>query len=128
MKAGKLVEDVHSNYELLNKLLNTKYNGWMSSIYDLHNGSIIWMVPLDGKKHNYWRNKKQDDKITEEYVGGQPYPNNIDTGLLNKIRLVFEKVKNRNMQYYIFRGVYELKEGRHEYRLLQKISDETNLF
>ena len=128
MRAGKLVEDVHYNYELLNKLFNMNYKNYYKAEYSLGNGSFVWMVYLDGIERNGWINEKKDDIITEKYVGGKPYPNNIDTGLHNKIRLVFEKAKNYNKQYYIFRGVYELKEGTHEYRLLQKISDETTLF
>ena len=128
MKAGKLIADVHTNYELLNRLLKTDYEAWMSAEYKLSNGSFIWMVYLDGKERNGWINVTEGDNITEKYVGGRPYPNNIDTGLQNKTRVVFEKVKISNKQCYIFKGIYELQIGKPELRLLKKISDETDLF
>ena len=133
MKAGEKIF-VHTNYELVNKLLNKDLKGWMSTVYKFSDypqycDAFIWMVYLDGKKHYGWVNNCHNTSILEDYVGGKPYPNNIDDGLNIKRRFVFEKVGNGAKRYYVFRGFYELETGSNrEHRVLRMISNEADLF
>ena len=131
MKAGEIIY-VSSNAELLNTLgLSRKeYKRWMRTTFNVEQDTFVWMITLDGKNNSGWINEFHGDTITEKYVGGKPYPDNIDLGLAYKTRLVFEKIKIQNkVVKYIFRGIYRLNNtSTRENRILNKISDETNIF
>lgn len=131
MKAGQKIL-VSTNYELLNKILGKNFKGFFKGYYKISNDCYIWMISINGENKFGWVNKYSDDNtITEEYVDGLPYPDTIKVGLKYKKRLVFDKVKKPNgtMAYFVFRGLYELtNEGSYTYRVLRKVSDETDLF
>ena len=124
MKSGAII-DVPTNYELLNRILGTSYKAWMSGIKQISDKCYIWMVSLDGKERSGWVNELHCDTITEKYMGGTPYPSNIDVGLNLNTRYVFDKINNNGKKYFIFRGVYKLCPcGTRLRRKLQKVSDE----
>lgn len=115
-----------TNAELLNGLLGTHYKRYMKAYRFLHNGEMLWMPRLDGKVRSGWRDTRGNVQIIEEYVGGPPYPNEIDMGLVAKTRIVFEKCDREG--YFIFRGVFELDpEFTLTRRILRLIKDEISL-
>ena len=128
MKAGEKF-DVSTHSELLNGILGTDYKGYQYGIRKVSDDSYIWMVSLDGVKRYGWVHTFLGDTVTEDYVDGEPYPKNVSTGLNYKKRLVFDKVrKNGKILYFVFRGVYEsTNKGTYTHRILEKVSDETDL-
>ena len=64
MRKGDVIK-VKTNAELLNKLFGTNYNGWQKSVYDCE-GIRVWMIYLDHKERNKWRNYKDGNLIVEE--------------------------------------------------------------
>ena len=122
MKVGEYVY-VATNAELLNQLLGTHYTAWMKSYIPWGIGAMIWMPRLDGKVRAGWRNFMLNGKIIEEYLGGRPYPSNIDVGLRMRKRAVFEKCDAGG--FFIFRGVFEVEaDSTLTRRTLRPIKDE----
>ena len=128
MKAGEKF-DASTNSELLNAILGTDYKGYQYAIRKISDDNYIWMISLDGEKRYGWVHTFLENTIVEDYVDGEPYPNNVSTGLNYKKRLVFDKVrKDGKTLYYVFRGVYELtNKGTYTHRIFEKVSDETDL-
>ena len=121
IKAGEVIY-AKTNVELLNGLLGTHYKRYMKAYRFLDTGEMLWMPRLDGVVRSGWRNTMQNGQIIEEYVGGHPYPNEIDMGLVARKRIVFEKHDRDG--YFIFRGVFELQQGSTLlHRVLERISD-----
>lgn len=130
MKAGEKIY-VTTYYELLNRILGTNYKNWMTGIRKISDDCYIWMISIDGVNRGGWVNNYLGENIiTEEYVDGLPYPGNINMGVKYKQRLVFDKIQGYGgTKYFVFRGLYELtNEGNFTYRVLRKVSDETDLF
>ena len=125
IKAGEVIY-AKSNAELLNTLLGKHYKAWMKSYIPLDVGEMLWMPRLDGVVRAGWRNTMQNGKIIEEYVGGRPYPSNINLGLEVRRRAVFEKCDWG--KYFVFRGVFELESDFTLLRrVLELVSDEITL-
>ena len=125
LKAGETIY-AKTNAELLNTLLGTDYKRYMKAYRFLRTGEMLWMPRLDGKVRSGWRNIMQNGHIIEEYVGGQPYPREIDMGLVARRRIVFEKCDWG--KYFVFRGVFELEQGSTLLRrVLEFVSDEITL-
>ena len=125
IQAGEMIY-ADTNAELLNVLLGTHYKAWMKSYIPLEVGEMLWMPRLDGVVRAGWKNYMLNGKIIEEYVGGRPYPSNINVGLEVRRRAVFEKCDNGG--YFIFRGVFETEQGSTlTHRILQIINDKIYL-
>lgn len=125
IKAGEVIY-AKTNVELLNGLLGTHYKRYMKAYRFLRAGEMLWMPRLDGVVRSGWRNTMQNRQIIEEYVGGQPYPSEIDMGLVVQKRIVFEKCDWGG--YFVFRGVFELEQGSTLLRrVLGLVSDEITL-
>lgn len=100
MKSGEVIR-ARTNAELLNELLGQNYKAWMKSVYDFA-GKRIWMIHIDNKNRNGWRNYKKGDVIVEENL--RPFDL---TGLRSDVRpnlkrIVFSKYDG----YFIFEGIY----------------------
>ena len=101
MKSGEIVR-VKTNAELLNLLCGANYQAWMKSVYDFGD-KRIWMIHIDNKPRNDWKNYKRDDVIIEENM--RP---NSTAGLRSDVRpntgrIVFSKHEG----YFIFEGQYK---------------------
>ena len=101
MKSGEVIR-VSTNAELLNELLGKNYGGWMKSVYDFGD-KRIWMIHIDNKPRNGWRNHKKGDVIVEENMSSYD-----KTGLRtdvrhNTVRIVFSKHES----CFIFEGQYK---------------------
>ena len=121
MKSGEVIR-VRTNAELLNELLGKNYKAWMKSVYDFGNNRI-WMIHIDNKNRNDWRNYKKDNIIVEENLRKYDFNRlRIDVGY-NMERIVFSKHDG----YYVFEGVYKYdKENStdNKIRYWVKVSDE----
>ncbi len=121
MKSGEVIR-VRTNAELLNELLGKNYGAWMKSVYDLED-KRIWMIHIDNKKRNDWRNYKRGDVIVEENM--RP----VDlTGLRSDVRHNVERIVfSKHDGYFIFEGKYRYdkeKSRDSEIRYWVKVSDE----
>ena len=121
MKSGEVIR-VRTNAKLLNELLGQNYKAWMKSVYDFGD-KRIWMIHIDNKPRNGWRNYKKGDVIVEENMRSYD-----KTGLRtdvrhNTVRIVFSKHKS----YFIFEGKYRYdkeKSRDSEIRYWEKVSDQ----
>lgn len=101
MKSEEVIR-VSTNAEQLNELLGKNYGEWMKSVYDFGN-KRIWMIHIDNKPRNGWRNYKKGDVIVEKNMRSYD-----KTGLRtdvrhNTVRIVFSKHES----YFIFEGQYK---------------------
>ena len=121
MKSGEIIR-VKTNAELLNLLFGENYKAWMKSVYD-YGGKRVWMINIDNKPRNDWKNYKKGDIIVEENM--RPYDM---TGLRtdvrpNTVRIVFSKHEG----FFVFEGQYEYdKEGSEasKIRYWKKVADQ----
>jgi hypothetical protein len=121
VKIGEVIR-VSTNAELLNELLGKNYGGWMKSVYDFGD-KRIWMIHIDNKHRNGWKNYKKGDVIVEENMRSYD-----KTGLRtdvrhNIVRVVFSKHEG----YFIFEGLYKYDEENSRdagIRYWIKVSDE----
>ena len=121
MKRGEVIQ-VRTNAELLNELLGKNYGGWMKSVYDFGN-KRIWMIHIDNKPRNGWRNYKKGNVIIEENM--RPY----DTaGLRSDVRHNTERIVfSKHEGYFIFEGQYKYdkeKSKDSEIRYWVRVSDQ----
>ena len=121
MKSGEVI-NVRTNAELLNELLGKNYRAYMKSVYDLSDRRI-WMIHIDNKPRNDWKNYKKGGVIVEENL--RPF----DTSGLradvrhNVERIVFSKYDG----YFVFEGIYKYdkeKSKDSEIRYWVKVSDQ----
>ncbi len=100
MKSGEVIR-VSTNAELLNELLGKNYGRWMKSVYDFGD-KRIWMIHIDNKIRNDWRNYKKGDIIVEENL--RPFDS---TGLRSDVRHDVERIVfSKHDGYFIFEGKY----------------------
>ena len=134
MKSGDIVKfkdtekKARTNAQVLNIVYGTNYKQWMKAAYHKTTsvGTMAWIAFINGKPRNDWKNTLYQDRITEEYVGDKKVlPKGIDEGLRYTTRAVFQKLRNKDGQYYVFRGMYKLsKDSNTFYRVLLKVNDE----
>ena len=119
MQAGEIIE-VARNAELLNTLLGTNYKQWYKSTYQLTVDTMIWIIRLDNKLRNGWRNRMENGRIVEEF-NEDTTPSNLYLGMQVKKRVVFEKTSDG----FVFHGVYQYDEttSNPKHRELVKIAD-----
>ena len=101
MKSGEIIR-VGTNAQLLNELLGKNYGAWMKSVYDLDD-KRIWMIHIDNKIRNDWRNYKSGDVIVEENMA------HFDTtGLRTDVRHNVERVVfSKHNGCFVFEGIYK---------------------
>ena len=121
MKSGEVIR-VRTNAELLNELLGQNYKAWMKSVYDF-DGKRIWMIHIDNKPRNDWRNYKKGDVIVEENL--RPFDS---TGLRSDVRHNVERIVfSKHDGYFIFEGKYRYdkeKSKDSEIRYWVRVSDQ----
>jgi hypothetical protein len=101
MKSGEVIR-VRTNSELLNELLGKNYARWMKSVYDFGD-KRIWMIHIDNKPRNGWKNYKKGDVIVEENMR----PNDT-AGLRTDVRHNTERIVfSKHDSYFIFEGQYK---------------------
>ena len=123
MKSGEIVR-VRTNAQLLNLLFGGNYKAWMKSVYDYDdNRKRIWMIHIDNKPRNGWRNYKKGDVIVEENL--RPYDT---TGLRTDVRHNVERILfSKHDGYFICEGKYRYdkeKSKDSEIRYWVRVSDQ----
>ena len=121
MKSGEVIR-VRTNAELLNELLGKNYGAWMKSVYDLDD-KRIWMIHIDNKIRNDWRNYKSGDVIVEENM--DPFDT---TGLRTDVRHNVERIVfSKHNGCFVFEGIYKYdkeKSKDSEIRYWVKVADQ----
>ena len=60
----------NTNAEFLNKVFGTNYKAWMRGRWEYSKDTWVWMIRLDGKCRQNWRNRIiNENEIWEEYIG-----------------------------------------------------------
>lgn len=94
----------NTNANFLNKVFGTNYKGWMRGRWEYDKDTWVWMIRLDGKVRQDWRNRKiSENEIWEEYIGSETP--------------TYRKEPER--KYRIVVGIEEGSQGR-EYHILGK--------
>ena len=126
IKSGD-VFPLSKDYQLINYLTGSDLKNWYKSYYRLTDSCYIWMVALDGKERDGWKDTLlEDGRIREKYVGSpSDLPSNIGLTFDYIYRAVFEKTGDS----FIFRGVYtiDIKNTSVFERYYIKVSDTTTL-
>ena len=92
MISGDIIR-AKTNAELLNALLGTHYQAWMKSVYEYANRRI-WMIHIDNKNRNDWKNYKKGNIIVEENLRKYDF-NGLRIDVRHNVeRIVFSKKRN----------------------------------
>ena len=110
IRIGKTIEAA-THAELLNRLLDKDFEGYMKCTYNIDLLNTIWMIRLDGTVGpTGWANILIDDKRLIERCTLDECPK-VAKNISHQRRYVFEIVNsNYGKRLYIFRGVFELAE------------------
>ena len=94
--------------ELLNRVFCTDYKRWMSSVWNVDDDTIVWMVRFDGKIRDGWRNRiLSDDSLCQENVYGKKMWKGVPVDDSQQLRLVFAITEDDYCRKYVFKGVYK---------------------
>lgn len=111
MKTNEFVI-ARTHKDFLNTLLELNLTGYQKSSKKLSDGTLLWMIRLDGKVSDAgWRNYlAAPDEIIEEHVGNEfvfeKHHTYVSGGKLFENRVVFDLVEVGTYRKYIFRGVF----------------------
>lgn len=110
--AEKRTISARTNFELVNLLLNKDLKGLQQSGYKVSSNILLWMIHIDGKTRNDWRNTWRDnDTILEEYVGNDNYK---ETVVKEPYRIVAEIKDGLFGRKYIIHGIFRCIEEKTE--------------
>ena len=100
MKSGDTIY-LRTNAELLNELFGTNYKAWMKSVYD-YGTKRVWLIHLDNKERNGWKNYKSVNTIIEENLR----PDDV-SGLRMDVKPKNERIVfSKHDDYFVFEGIY----------------------
>jgi hypothetical protein len=92
--------------EFLNQAFGTNYRGFMKTRFPYDEDTWVWMVSIDGKVRNGWKNVKvSENEIWEEYVlsGDPTYSKNQE----RTYRIAVDVTQAKNGRKYCILGKYE---------------------
>ena len=113
MKTNEFVI-ARTHKDFLNKLLGLSLRGYQKSSKKLDDGTLLWMIRLDGKVSDAgWRNYlSSTDEITEEHIGHEfvfdGHHTYVGGGENFESRVVFDLVDFGSYRKYVFRGVFRI--------------------
>lgn len=119
-----------SRAEFLNEVYHTNFKQHPQSIWTKPDGSKdVWMVRMDGKVHEDWRNTRYEKSIKEEYVGNNPkkLEENKSVGVTRVAVCIIASQEDETWSRYEILGTYELnikQSNLSRLRIWNKISDE----
>ena len=88
--------------EFLNKAFNTNYKGWYKSTYNYSDDVVVWIIRIDSKEREGFKNYIDGDNIIEESIDNP-------TRSTRPIRMVFQVVDESNgYKSFIYKGKYKL--------------------
>ena len=115
-----------TNAEFLNEAFGTNYKAWRKCGWDYDKDTIVWMIELDDKVRNGWKNTRvNEETVREDYVGRKEEKLDSHKKLKNYRRIIVKK--NRENGIYIVLGLYaydhenSVEENK---RIWKKISDQ----
>ena len=118
-----------SRAEFLNDVYHTKFKQHPQAIWSKPDGSKdVWMVRMDGKVHEDWKNTRYDNTIVEEYVGNdmKKLEQNKKTGIIRVAVCIVDSPEYPTYSRYEILGTYELDlqhSNLSRCRVWKKISD-----
>lgn len=103
--AEKRTISARTNAEFLNEVVGTKYKQWYKSGYKLSSNTLIWMVRIDNKIRQGWKNVWiDDDTILERFEGGNY---SLSTDVKELYRIVVEIQEDSTGRKYIIHGLFK---------------------
>lgn len=115
------------NVQLINYLTGSNNSKWPKATYPLSKNYYIWIIALDGKERDGWKDVLlKDGRIKQTYVGDREnLPSNFSLAFDRSYKAVFEN----NGGSYTFKGVYKLDNENSSMfeRYFEKVADETTL-
>lgn len=113
-----------TNAEFLNQEYGTDYKAFMKSRWSYTDNTWVWMVRLDSKVRNGWRNRIiSEDEIWEEYVdvGVPTYADESE----KKFRIVASIVEGARGREYRVLGKYafDFENSTNRRHILRKVSE-----
>lgn len=113
-----------TNAEFLNQEYGTDYKAFMKSRWSYTDNTWVWMVRLDSKVRNGWRNRIiSEDEIWEEYVdvGVPTYADEFE----KKFRIVASIVEGARGREYRVLGKYafDFENSTNRRHILRKVSE-----
>ena len=115
-----------TNAEFLNEAFGTNYKSWMRCGWDYDPDTIVWMVELDDKVRQGWKNTIVDSNtVREDYVGNESEKLGSHKRLKNYRRIVVKKEAKygRHLILGLYRYDFENSIERNK-RIWLKVSDE----
>lgn len=113
-----------TNAEFLNQEYGTDYKAFMKSRWSYTDNTWVWMVHLDSKVRNGWRNRIiSEDEIWEEYVdvGVPTYADEFE----KEFRIVASIVEGARGREYRVLGKYafDFENSTNRRHILRKVSE-----
>ena len=103
--AEKRTISARTNAEFLNEVVGTKYKQWYKSGYKLSSNTLIWMVRIDNKSRQGWKNIWiDDDTILERFEVGNY---SLSTDVKEPYRIVVEIQEGWSGRKYIIHGLFK---------------------
>lgn len=116
-----------SRAEFLNAAYHTHFKTHPQAVWTKPDGTDVWMVRMDGKVRDDFKNTRYENKVIEEYVGHDPkLLKKTAIGLERVVVLIVDSPTSPLSRYEIL-GTYELSLAESKiatYRVWYKISDD----
>ena len=118
-----------SRAEFLNDVYHTNFKQYLRSIWTKPDGSKdVWMVRMDGKVREDWKNTRYDKFIEEEYVGNdfKTLEENKSVGVVRVAVCITDSEEDETWSRYEILGTYELdikRSNLSRFRVWNKIND-----
>ncbi len=100
MEKGYVIT-VKTNAEFLNTTFGTTYKQWYKSTYNLDDETTVWMIRIDSKERDGFKNYFEDGCIIEE-------SNTEQTRSLKPIRMVFQILEENGLKTFVYLGKYKM--------------------
>lgn len=86
--------------EFLNKIFSTNYKAWYKSTYNYSDDTVVWIIRIDSKDRNGFKNYIEGNNIIEESKSNP-------TRSLKPIRMIFKVIDCENgLKNFVYLGKY----------------------
>ncbi|MBQ9777831.1 MAG: hypothetical protein IJW22_02790 [Clostridia bacterium] len=114
-----------TNAEFLNEAFGTNYKAWMKCGWNYDEDTIVWMVELDDKVRQGWKNTIVDvETVREDYLGREEDKLGGHRKLKNYRRIVVKKDRKNGIYTVLGLYAYDFENSiEKNKRIWKKISD-----
>ena len=120
----KNVVYANSNADFLNKVYGTNYKAFMRGRYPLDSQTWVWMIRLDGKERQGWRNRViNENEIWEEYVGKEQPSYNATEERKYRIVVSIKDLPSRRAYHILGRYRFDTEKSKIGRNVLIKVSE-----